>query len=305
MSIAWGGPWGAEGSMDDAGYLRRMRDLLEDYPVPADEQMSPNGTATKFKLQRLRVNDDDYLQVTVGGVLQSLKPSLSALANVGDAHVNFDTGLITFYAPPPADVNSVICYHNQVRWRDGVIMAALYEGLQDLYPTVWRNAQYSGITMQVLQWDYPLPPDFLDPRVRVRKMAIREIPSSTNPFLEINWAFSVYGNPPMMRLLRSQVFSPGATLQIEYAAPYRSLSDLETQAAPAPIYYAMSVLMAGKESQRTRQDGQTVAADTNAQPPQYLMQTAGYWMSMYRQKKASLARPMGGQGPLVGLGRST
>lgn len=305
MSIAWGGPWGAEGSLDDAGYLARMRDLLEDYPVPADEQMSPNGTATKFKLQRLRVNDDDYVQITVGGVVQTLQPSLSALATTGDVHLNFNTGLLTFFAAPPLGVNSVICYHNQVRFLDRTIMGALYEGLQDLYPTVWRNAQFSGILMQTLKWDYPLPPDFLDPRIRIRGLSMREIPASTNPFLPVNWAFTVYGNPPMMRLLRSQQFSPGATLQIEYAAPYRNLADLEAQAAPLPVYYAMAVLMAQKESQRSRQDGQTVAADTNAQPAGYLQQNAGWWMSLYRQKKQSMARPMGGRHPTVSLGRST
>lgn len=305
MSIAWGGPWGSEGPMDDAGYLSRMRDLLEDYPVPADEQFSPNGTATKFKLQRIRVNDDDYLQVTVAGVPYTLQPSISALAAVTDVHINFNTGLLTFFEAPPADVNTVICYHNQVRWRDSVIMAALYDGLLDLYPRIWRNAQFSGITMQTLQWDYPLPPDFLDPRIRIRGLSIREIPASTNPFMPVNWGFTVYGNPPMIRLLRSQMFSPGATLQIEYAAPYRSLADLESQAAALPIYYAMATLLAGKESQRTKQDGQTVAADTNAQPPQYLMQTAGYWNSLYIQKKKSMARPMGLMKPLVGLGRST
>jgi hypothetical protein len=278
-----------------------MRDMLEDYSVPADEQMSPNGTATKFKLQRLRVNDDSYFQVVANNSVVPLVSSLSALVASGplSCFVDFNTGMITFSAAPPIGVNTVVCYHNQVRWLDRTILGALYEGLQDLYPTLWRNAQTSAITLQTLKWDYPLPNDFLDPRMRIKGMSVQEIPSSLNPFLQVNWPFTVYGNPPMVRLLRSQKFSPGSHLQIEYAAPYRNLADLEPQAASLPIYYAMSVLMAAKESQRTRADGQTVAADTNAQPPQYLMQTAGYWKSMYTQKKAAMARPMGGQHPVI------
>lgn len=305
MSEIWGGPWGSEGSMDDAGFLARMRDLLEDYPVPADEQFSPNGTATKFKCQRLRVNDDAYLEVTVNGAVQTVMPSRSALIAVNQCYIDYNTGLITFYQPPPAGTNTVLIYKNQTRWLDRTIMSALMEGLQDLFPVIWRNAQTSAITMQTLQWDYPLPPDFLDPRVRVRKFAVQEIPASTNPFLEVSFPFTVYGNPPMLRVLQSQQYSPGARLQIEYTAPYRSLADLEPAAQRLPVYYAMGTLLLGKESQRTRSDGQTVAADTNAQPPSYLATTGSTWMNLYQTTKTSLARPMGGTRWITGLGRST
>ena len=290
------GPWGSEGNLDDSDYIERMRELLEDWPVQADEQASANGAQTKLKLQRLKPNDDDYFTVVVNGFEVPLVSRQGDVA-AGNCYCEFNTGTLIFGTPPPAGTNNVMIYHNQVRWRDGAIRNALYDGLADLFPVVWRNAVDTSITMRVLTWDYQLPSDFSDPRVKIRRIGIREIPASTNRFRPMNCAWQVYGNPPLLRITTSQFFTPGATLQLEYAAPFRSLADLEPQAVQLPIYYAMGVLLAGKESQRARADGQTVAADTNAQPPQYQQNAGAWWMSLYRQKKAAAARTLGGLRP--------
>ncbi len=286
------GPWGSEGSLDDAGYIQRFREFVDDWPQPADEQLSPDGSKTKLKCQRLKLNDDDYFTVVSGGTQIPVVNQLSKL-NSGNCYADFNTGLVTFGQAPAAGQNTVQVLHNQVKWRDSAILSAMYDCLMDLYPTIWRNAVDTSITMAVLKWDYQLPSDFADPRVRIRRIGIREIPANTNRFYPLSGPYTIYGNPPQIRIPTSQSFSPGATLQIEYAAPYSNLVELEPQAAALPIWFAAGSLLGFQELNRARTDGQTVTADQNAVPPQYRQNAGAWYMARYREMKANLHRPMG------------
>ncbi len=286
------GPWGSEGSLDDAGFVTKFRERVDDHPQMADEKFDPDGSKTKFKCNRLKVNDDDYLQVVENGTIVPLANSIRDV-KAGNCYVNADTGLITFGTAPAAGQGTVICYHNQVQWRDSAILDAMYDGLRTMFPTIWRNAVTTAITLQVLQWDYTLPADFQDPRVKIRRVSVQEVPASTNPFRALSGQYRVYGNPPMLRILGSQAFTPGSVLQIEYTAPYRTLADLDGQAQDLPVWYAAGTLLGFKEGNRARTDSQTVMADQNAVPPGYRQNSGAWFMTQFRTLLAALQRPVG------------
>jgi hypothetical protein len=90
---------------------------------------------------------------------------------------------------------------------------------------------------------------------------------------------------------RSQYFTPGATLWLEYKAPFRSLSELEPQAYDLPLWYAAGQLLGFDESRRTKMDTQTPAAEASANPPGYQQNTGAWYMTQFRNMMASLAAP--------------
>jgi hypothetical protein len=291
------GPWGSEGSLDDEGYLLQVRERLDDWPVPKQIQFTPTGNSTLFKSPAIKMNDDAYFAVTINGVVQQTVSRRADLTS-SNAYVDYNTGSVLFGTPPQADPNSVVIQMNQVRWRDSKILSLLYEGLQSLFPKMFREGVYSGIQMAVNTWDYVLPPDFADPGVRVISYGMREIPSTTNRFRPMNTAYVVHGNPPLLRIPPSQYFSPGATLEIRYTAPYRNLSDVDGRATALPILYACAMLLGFEESKRTIAAGQTTTTDTSAQPVQYQQNAGSWYMAQYRALLANLVRPMGGLAPI-------
>lgn len=291
------GPWGSEGSLDDESYLRQIRERLDDWPVYKQVQMSPTGTSTLFKIPMLKVNDDQYFGVFLSGTSQIIVNRQADLSS-GSVFVDYNTGTVVFGTAPPAGQSTLVVTMNQVRWRDSKILSLLYEGLQSLFPKLFREGVYDGIRMAVNTWDYVLPPDFNDPGVRVISYGMREIPSTTNRFRPMNTAYVVHGNPPLLRVPPSQYFSPGATLEIRYTAPYRNLSDVDGRATALPILYACAMLLGFEESKRTIAAGQTTITDTSAQPAQYQQNAGSWYMAQYRALLANLVRPMGGLAPI-------
>ena len=56
---------GSEGGVSDLTFANRLRELLRDQPVPANEQTSGNGQSTNFQLNRVPVYLDQYIQVVI------------------------------------------------------------------------------------------------------------------------------------------------------------------------------------------------------------------------------------------------
>lgn len=281
--------WGMEAGVDDNTFVARMRELLDDYPIPADEQFTGNGTATKFQCGKTKINDDKYVQVGIGGVTQNIVNSRDAIPG-GSVYLDYDTGLMIFPAAPPAATNNVTINKSRVRWRDSSILAALYGGLRSLFPDLFKDAVDTSITMATNQWVYPLPSDFWDPRIHIKRVTMQEVPSSTNQPKNFG-TFNRIG-ADQIQVQSSQGFSPGSILGIEYQGPYRSLSELEPQAYDLPLWYAAAQLLGFKEAQRTRIDGQTVASESSANPTGYQQNTGAWFMAQYRQLRQQLARPM-------------
>jgi hypothetical protein len=280
------GPWGAETGRDDAGFIARLRELLRDYPIRAVEQVSPNGTSTEVKCTQTLINDDKYLQITNNGTNVPVVFDRSLVAP-GNAYVDCNTGWILFGTAPSAGTNTLIIYKNKVRWRDSAILQALYGGLLFLYPKRFREATDTSITMATNVWDYTLPSDFTIPDIYIRNVQIREIPSTTNRFRTITgWQ----RNGTDFRFARSQRFSVGATVEIQYTAPYRSLSDVDDIASEVPIWYAAAQLQGFEESRRTQINSQSTDANSNAMPPGFQQQTAAWYMAQATNIRNSIQR---------------
>lgn len=289
------GPWGSEGGVDDDTFVHRLRELLGDLPVMTDEQFSPTGTATKFICTKLPINDDRYVSVTVSNVPVPIVTSRTSIP-AGSVYVDYDTGLLIFGTAPAVGTNTVVIQKSRVRWRDSTLLNALYGGLRSLWPQVWKEAVDTSITMATNQYDYTMPPDFWDARSTIMRVSMREIPAQTNVFHIIAGATRV--GLDTIRIPRSQRWSPTSTLEVQYAAPYRSLSELAPAEYDLVLWYAAGMILGFGEIKRTSVDSQTVAASTSANPSGYQQNTGSWFMSQYRVLIASLARPMGMSAPI-------
>lgn len=282
------GPWGSEAGVSDSVFVGRLRELLRDYPVGANEQANGNGTSTFFQMQKVPVNDDDYLMVTVNNTVVPLVSQRSQLGP-GQCYIDFNSGMLVFGTAPTAGTSNISIQKQRVRWTTSVLLASLQGGLRQLFPALYKRATDTSITMQVNQWIYTLPQDFWDPRVQILAAYLQEVPASVNRPVPIPGVFRIGLRD--LQVPTSQYYTPGATLWLEYKAPYRSLSELEPQAYDLPLWYAAAQLLGFDEARRTRMDTQTPAAESTANPPQY-QQNAGTWyMTQFRALLGQLTSP--------------
>jgi hypothetical protein len=283
---------GSEGGVSDLTFANRLRELLRDQPVPANEQTSGNGQSTNFQLNRVPVYLDQYIQVviTAGGIPTPVPVVLDRnQLNASNCFIDAVVGQVVFGSPPAVGNNNIAVQHMRVRWTDGVLIASLYGGLRQLFPALFKRQLDTSITMQVNQWVYQLPQDFWDPRVQIISAWIREVPSSVNRPIPISGVYRM--GLDQVQIPTSQVFTPGATLFLEYKSPYRSLSELEPQAYDLPLFYAAGQLLGFDEARRSRIDTQSPAAEASANPPG-TQQNAGQWyMTQFRQMLAQQTAP--------------
>jgi hypothetical protein len=273
------GPWGSESGTSDHVFVQRLRELLRDYPVGANEQADGNGLSTNLQMQKVPINDDDYLMVTVNNALVPLVSQRSQIAS-SNCWMDFNSGMLVFGTAPPVGVKNIAIQKQRVRWTTSVLLQSLQGGLRQIFPVFGKLAADTSITLQVLKWSYPLPQDFLDPRVKIIGVEVQEVPSSVNRFIPISGFRRVGLND--IEIPTSQRYTPGATLRIEYKAPYRSLSELEPQAYDLPLWYAAGQLLGFDEARRTRMDTQTPAAEQQANPPGYLQNSGSWYMTQFR-----------------------
>lgn len=279
---------GSEAGVSDRTFTRRLRQLLRDIPVQANEQANGNGTSTFVQLQKVPVYDDSHCTVFVGTQQIPIVQSLSALSG-NNCFLDFDTGSLIFNQAPAAGSNNIVIQHTRVRWTESVLLQSLYGGLRQLFPMLYKRQMDTSITMQVNQWLYTLPQDFWDPRVRIISASIQEVPSSVNRPMRISGFFRM--GLQQIQIPTSQRYTPGATLWLEYTAPYRSLSELEPQAYDLPLWYAAGQLLGFDEARRTRVDTQSPAAEQSANPPNYQQNAGAWYMTNFRTLLAQLKEP--------------
>lgn len=286
------GIFGSEAGTGDRTFTWRLRQLLRDIPRQANEQASGDGATTFFQMQRVPIYDDQNTVITVGGTPVPITRSLDSLGPT-NVYVDFDNGGIWFFQgfAPPAASNNIQIQKTQVRWTDGVMLASLNGGLRQMFPKFYKWAVDTSITLQVNQWDYTLPNPFWDPRVRILSVSIQEVPSSVNRPVPIS-GFTQRGLN-VIDIPTSQRYTPGATVWIEYTAPYRSLSELEPQVYDLPLWYAAAQLLGFNEAKRTQVDTQSPAAEASANPPQYQQNAGSWFMNQFNLMMArSAMRPM-------------
>ena len=282
------GPWGSEAGTSDHVFVQRLRELLRDYPVSANEQANGNGNSTFFQMQKVPINDDKYLTITVNNVVQGVVDSRDDLS-AGLCWVDYNSGTLVFGTPPPPGSGNIAIQKQRVRWTTSVLLASLQGGLRQLFPAIYKRGLDLSITMQVNQWVYQLPQDFWDPRVQILAAYLREVPASVNRPVPIPGVYRI--GLDQIQVPTSQYFTPGATLFLEYKAPYRSLSELEPQAYDLPLWYAAGQLLGFDEARRTRMDTQTPATESSANPPMYQTNAGSFYMNQFRTLLASLTSP--------------
>jgi hypothetical protein len=116
------------------------------------------------------------------------------------------------------------------------------------------------------------------------------VPSSVNRPISIS-GFQRRGLN-IIEIPTSQCYTPGATLFVEYTAPYRSLSELEPQLYDLPLWYAAGQLLGFDEARRTVTAVQGVSAEASAGPPGYQQNTGAWYMTQFRQMLATLPPPV-------------
>ena len=278
---------GQEMGMDERTYIHKLRELLGDIPRAADEQGTGLGTSLKYNMQTVPVNDDEYFSVVVdGSTLQVVTVPTPA---PGQVFVDFDTGRTIYGLPPSANTNNIYISKNTVRWRDSMLKEALMGGVRQMSPKVGRNGEYTDITLATLQYEYPLPPLFADPAVRISEVGVREIPASTNFFRPISGWERI--NNTTLRIPPSQSFTPGATVQVLWDGPYGSLSEVEMGCADLPLWYAAGMLLGFKETRRSNSDIQNLAAEAGANPTGTQQNAGSFFMKQFYAALAQKARP--------------
>lgn len=278
---------GQEAGLDNRQYVRRLRELIGDIPKPADEQGSGVGNAIRYNMNVVPINDDDYLSVTVDGT--PLQPVETPNPTANQVYIDFDSGRMEFGAPPSANTNNITVLKNTVRWRDSTMLEAMMDGVRNAWPKLGLIAVDTSLSISVNVWQYTLPAVFNDPNVRLIQVSVREVPAATERFHPISgWWIS--GNN-QLQLPTSQSFSPGATIMLEYDAPYGSLSQLEGKAQSLPIWYAAGMLLGFKEATRVRTDTMNVTSEASANQVGAQQNAGSFFMRQYYTVLNQMARP--------------
>lgn len=282
------GYFGSEAGTADRTFVWRLRQLIRDMPVSANEQASGDGSSTLFQAAKTAIYDDSYTVVTVAGLPVPITRQRSQLAS-NNCFVDFDTGTLILGTAAPAGPNNIAIQHQRVRWSDSVLVESLNGGLRQLFPTQFKMGVDTSVTLQVNQWLYTLPSPFWDPRVRIINVLIQEVPSSVNRPVPVS-GFSRLGIN-QIEIPTSQRYTPGATVWIEYTAPYRSLAELEPQLYELPLYYAAGQILGFGEVRRTNIDTQSPAAEASANPQMYQTNAGSWFMNQFKAMLATLPPP--------------
>jgi hypothetical protein len=283
------GYFGSEAGTADRVYAWRLRQLLRDLPVSANEQANGDGVTTLFQMQKVPIYDDQNTIVVMSGNTVPIVRSRDLLTGA-NVYVDFDNGMVLFGQgnAPPAASNNVAIQKTRVRWTDGVLIDALNGGLRQLFPRLFKRGVDTSITLQVNQWDYTLSNAFFDSRTQIISVSVQEVPSSVNRPVPISgWTQRGLNT---IDIPTSQRYTPGATVWIEYRGPFRSLAELDPQMKDLPLYYAAGQLLGFDEARRTRADTQSPAAESSANPPMYQQNAGSWFMNQFNAMLA--ANPM-------------
>ncbi len=286
-------------------FISQVRDELEDAPrFRGTEVASGNGVATVFQIPNAPVYDG-YVYGTPFWIIKvgaSTIPLVSRYEDLtaGKVFVDFLTGVAVFGTAPIVGTNNVTFAHASCRWLNRRIERALRDGLNAMFPTVYQW-QSVVLSIAVNQWEYALPAAFYDPRVRILEVEIREIPAATERYRPISFWRRTADNTIMIQ--GSQAYSPGASIRVQYTAPYSSVGELEAQVAELPVLYAKGVLLGGKEAPRSNSDIAAVTAGANANPNGTQRDAGAIYLNQFYRRLGELERAMPMAPPSSSYGR--
>jgi hypothetical protein len=264
----------------DLEFINQLRSDLRDPPVFYKEQISPDGASLVYRMQNQPHFDGDaygaqpsLFSIVSTGSLQTLMASYDLLSGAGQVYVDADTGFMYWSVAPAAGTNTLVINHRKANWTNKAMRFALYSGLRAIFPKVFQVRADVTFPLSTLQWEYPLPAIFSDPRVRVMNVEVQEIPSTMERFREIQSWKRV--GLQTLHIPVSQSFTPGSTVRVTYRGPVASLSDLDAQSQELPILYAKWVLLSNREAPRSRQDSITATQGVEGVNPPGTSMNAG------------------------------
>lgn len=245
----------------DLEFINQLRSDLRDWPIFYQERVVPDGAMLVYRMQNIPHYDGDaygaqpsLFSITNAGALQTLVTSYDQLSGAGQVFVEADTGLM-YWNVAPTNPGPLIVNHRKTNWTNKAMRFALYSGLRAIFPKVFQVRADVTFPLSTLQWEYPLPAIFSDPRVRVMNVEVQEIPSTMERYREIQSWKRV--GLQTLHIPVSQSFTPGSTVRVTYRGPVASLSDLDAQSQELPILYAKWLLLSNREAPRARQDSIT------------------------------------------------
>ena len=287
--------------LPDSFWIDTVRDSLEDFPRWLLEQYVGDGIngvntagAAPISVQFPKINgsaatgDNTPLITDVNAPLNYVVVDFPTVPTSGQVQVNYDTGELTFNAPPPNGHTINVSYQT-CKWRDKSILTGLIDGLRAIFPTCGKTYTDASIKIVTNQWDYQLPAWFNDPRSRIISIEINDLNIPTEPYKVAPPGEERVGLG-LLHLPWSQRFGPTAILRIVGWGPYLRLADLEPQLYNLPVWSALGSLLPKKETKRIREDTLVPASQIGAQQPTLHMQTGDYWERRFQAALANLAR---------------
>lgn len=258
---------GESTGLADSVWIADVRDKLRDYLFRVNESKAADGssgvntsTSMPYRVSRPPINDGSLI-CTVNAVAQAVIESGAPGAN--QVLVNYDTGELTFSAAPPA-TQPIAVQYQPVRWRDQTILNALYAGMRRI-SLVKSGRQFvdTQIVIQIMKWEYDLPPAFASPRARILGVEVRDPDIPTEDWREVRRYEQV--EPTVLRIPNAMDYSPGqARIRVTGWGPYARLADMEPELYEVPLWYALAVLNLN-EAARMARTGNSQPRDSEGQ----------------------------------------
>src|SRR6266566_5441682 len=251
----------------DALFIADVRRILRDQPVVFSESQPTDGTtgsltaagSKPFRLQRAPVwtgTNRIFVLTAPGGAYTVDFDDPTFIPAVGPpAHVNIitDTGEVIFPAPPATGTLAVT--YQSVRFSEAQVSAALYEGLQLLWPEIWNPiTDTTSILVSPTQYEYALPAVFQDQRVVLLSVEYAPPSGIIRYFKTSLWEQVRDSANPVIKF--SRIPPIASTVRLTYVPPIGNgnLGQTPTQAAHLPTYFALARLLLDQDTMRTRSD---------------------------------------------------
>lgn len=286
----------ATGGQPDSYFVSEVRRILRDQPVWFAESQPTDGAtgvlnpgSKPFRLQRAPVIQLG-VQLSapgapVGGYQIDFDDS-GGVPGVGHVNVISDTGEIVFNTAPL--VGTLAVTYQAVRYSDVQIRDALYDGLNLLWPEIWKwSTDTSSILVSPTQYEYPLPAVFQDNRCVLRTVEFAP-PSGIVRYFKTSLWHQVE-DPVNPILVFSRIPPVASTVRLGYVKPLAALSETPVIALNLPVYYAVARLCLDQETMRGRSDDISALTGEGALAPSVALNTADYWLQQFSTQLTRLS----------------
>jgi hypothetical protein len=217
-----------------------------------------------------------FIAAAAGGPYNISAPG----TGVTPVFINSDTGEVIFATAPA--VGTLAVTYQSARFSDTQVLAALYEGLQLLWPEIWNpSTDSTSIMVSPTQYEYPLPAIFQDQRVVLLQVEYAPPSGIIRYFKTSMWEQVADSVNPVIKF--SRIPPIASTVRLTYSLPLGNgaLGGTPTIGQHLPTYYALARLLLDQDTMRTRSDDLPALTGEAAQAPGQAVGTANYWLQQF------------------------